>query len=107
MAVAIKNLADLKRLLAQPGAQVIGLDHFLSAARPEFMRVFRSWRVVAKLQGHDVALAANADEPRGKWTWLDFGKASDWSFDGSDQAVKLVGGDPAKRISYRFFVPQA
>lgn len=109
MTVSINTLADLKRVMREPGVTITGLDHFgigdkandQAAFGPTFVKAFLSERRVTKVQGNDFAVAPLADSPRADWWWIGFDKAAHWTFDGSDVIVKHVRGDARKRCVYR------
>ena len=92
-----RSLAELKRALSQPGAAIIGVENDLLADRPERMTVFRSTRPIVKVQTNGFYTR----QPDGARSWMEFGKAADWTFDGEVFSRKLPGGV----ISYRLATP--
>lgn len=70
----MKTLAEFKRVLALPGVQVRMVSHNDKEPRSNIA----GWRTVDRIQTNGVYFL-NAD---GKTSWLDFGKASEWSFNG-------------------------
>ena len=90
----MRTLADLKRRLAVPGA-VINLTENTAAPQPAGHPAWLP-RTVHKLQ--TTCFVSLVD---GKKWWMDFGKASEWTFDG-DVATRSL---PRGRISFRVTVP--
>lgn len=93
----MKTLTDLKRYLATPSATVTMTNYELPAS--DGWRALTPHntnpRTVAKLQTNSVALFD--DTTKSGKCWMDFGKASQWTFDG-DTAIKT---SEYCRLTYR------
>lgn len=83
----IKNLAEFKRFMASPGAALRGLEHWHQDKLKEpFRSRFFEVRRVGKVQSNGVFMEDGS--------WLIYGPASGWRFEG-DKVVKLSsGGQP-------------
>lgn len=90
-----RNLAELKRALARPGAVVIGVENEILADMPERMEAFRSPRPVAKVQGNGFYLR----QPDGSRSWMEFGRAADWTFGDETFSRRLPRGVIAYRLA--------
>lgn len=80
----MKTLADLKRYLAKDGAtlQLVSREHLNSENVWVSATPFNTdKRKVAKLQTNSVSLVTPTN--KSGVSWLDFGKASEWTFDGN------------------------
>ena len=75
----MKTLADLKRELAKPNATLTLLAYAVSG-EPKPHVYAGVARTVHTLQTNAVALS---HPENGKVSWLTFGKAGDWKFDGN------------------------
>ena len=90
--VTVKSLADFKRFLASPGATVQVTHHdFVTPdrAKPGFFDP----KQVAKVQSNSVQFTTGS--------WLAFGKASSYRFNGDTVTVALsegVGPDPFAKV---------
>jgi hypothetical protein len=79
----MKTLADFKRYLATPDARLELIE--LSYNGIDKPVKDRGFRAVAKLQTNSVALATPTNKS-GK-SWLDFGKASEWTFNEANKSA--------------------
>lgn len=94
-ASAPKTLAGLRRALARPGAAIIGVKNDLLAAMPDRMAAFQSTRPIVKVQGNGFYVR----QPNGERSWMDFGKAAEWSFEGDLFSRTLSRGVITYRLS--------
>lgn len=93
----LKTLADFKRALAVPGVQVQLIENTI-CPRPKEHPIWNV-RSVHKIQSNAVAFnIAGFNVP----AWLEFGKASAWSFEGA-RAVNDLGD--RGRIVYDLLPP--
>jgi hypothetical protein len=90
----MKTLADFKRYLATPDAQL----NMIELSYNGVDKPVKDWgfRRVAKLQTNSVALATPT-LASGK-SWLDFGKASEWTFNEANKSA--VNESNGTRITY-------
>lgn len=100
--IAIKTLADFKRFLATPGATLQVIQHdFVTPekAKPGFFDP----KQVALVQSNSVKFTTGS--------WLPFGKAKDYRFNGDEVTIALnagMGGDPfAKTMTYKLTLAEA
>ena len=97
----IKNLAQLKRA-SQSGSPFMILKHYV---KPEFEGQVRKPSVV-QTNGFYSVILDNPDHPvsnfnGGKGSWIEYGKASDWTFE--DGVCKLYSsrkGRPVWEIAF-------
>jgi hypothetical protein len=95
----MKNLAELKRYLAQPNAalRMESLEWFHNGEWVSEVVKNPNFRGVAKLQTNCFALETDTESGT---SWLWFGKASEWAFDTTtNRMVYLSSGT---RITYRW-----
>jgi hypothetical protein len=76
----MNTLADFKRYLATPNARVRMISFHGQTPNP----ALAEWRTVAKLQTNAVAFATANNSGK---SWLEFGKASGWTFDGNTVSI--------------------
>ena len=90
----IKSLADFRRVLRTPGLSVLLIENTAAPQPPDHP----CWlpTTVAKVQTNSVAFNV-----AGKKWWIDFGKASEWSFDGDVATNTRERG----RIAFRLSLP--
>lgn len=92
---APRNLAEFKRWLREPGATLTGLVHPLGdRIKPEYATAFFQPRTMFRVGTHFAELRM-PDSVR--TSRLEFGKASDWTFEG-DTVTNREGG---AAMSYR------
>jgi hypothetical protein len=95
----MKNLAELKRYLAQPNAalRMESLEWYQDGKWVNLEIKHPNFRGVAKLQTNSFALKTDTESGA---SWLQFGKASEWAFDTTtNRMVYLSSGT---RITYRW-----
>lgn len=89
--IELKSLAGFKRALARPGAMVQIIEHsFAETRKPKSDPFWQPRKVVRLLAG-----SAAFEMPEGRASWLQFGKASNWSFEGNrakmnDDGLRIV-----------------
>ena len=77
----MKSLAEFKRYLAKPNSKIRMSELYWQGVPQDVF--FKDWRGVRKLQSTQVQLENGS--------WLTFGKASEWEFDGSKAIVDSDG----------------
>lgn len=90
--VDIHNLAEFKRFLAEPGATIVTLQHsFAGHMRDEKLLEVLAPRTIKTVQSTQFQFSNGA--------WMQFGKASDWTFEGDTVTFK----EDDLKIVYKLF----
>ena len=96
----VKNLAQLKRVISAKNNFRI-VEHFI---KPEFSGQVRTPNVI-QTNGFYSVETGKPDSPvstanGGRGYWLDYGKASDWTFDGDRATLRKRDGSPVFTITF-------